>query len=66
MYNFKRQMPQATRDKISQSMRGRKLSDTHKQNISNALKSAWSQVPTTTTDDLIGNTENNEDNTSTL
>lgn len=65
MYNFKRQMPQTTRDKISQSMRGRKLTDTHKQNISNALKNAWSQVPTTTTDDLIGNTENNEDNTST-
>ena len=65
MYNFKRQMPQATKDKISQSMRGRKLSDTHKQNISNALKSAWASVPQTTTDDLIGTSENNEDNTST-
>lgn len=66
MIKFKRTMPQATKDKISQTMRGRKLSDAHKQNISNSLKNAWSQVPTTTTDDLIGNTENNEDKPSTL
>lgn len=64
MVKFKREMAQSTKDKISAKMRGRKLTDQHKQNISNSLKNAWSQVPQTTTGNLWAtDDENNEDNT---
>ncbi|MBQ2396262.1 MAG: hypothetical protein II304_04355 [Bacteroidales bacterium] len=63
MVKFKREMAQSTKDKISAKLRGRKLTDQHKQNISNSLKNAWSQVPQTTTSNLWSDDENNEDNT---
>lgn len=40
-----RQMPQYVKDKISAKLRGRKLSDTTKQRISDGQKRAWAQIP---------------------
>lgn len=49
-----------TRSKISASLRGRKKSYTHCQNISNGLKKMWQQIPprqdtggTVTMDDIL-------------
>ena len=42
---YKRVMPQITKDKISDKLTGRKLSDETKQKISDALKAAWSKIP---------------------
>lgn len=46
--NYKRQYRQlddATKQKISQSLRGRTKSATHTQAISNGLKKYWATVP---------------------
>ena len=46
--NYKRttrEVPPEVRQKISASLRGRKKSYTHCQNISNGLKKMWSQIP---------------------
>ncbi|MEL5894726.1 hypothetical protein AAE250_14680 [Bacteroides sp. GD17] len=57
--NYKRQYRQlsdATRQKISQSLRGRTKSATHAQSISTGLKNYWKQVP-----DKPNNSENKND-----
>lgn len=46
--NYKRktrEMDDVTKQKISCSLRGRKKSAQHCQNISNGLKKAWEQIP---------------------
>jgi len=40
-----RQMPDATKQKISAALRGRKKSVTHCQSISDGLKRMWQQIP---------------------
>lgn len=40
-----REMPEETKQKISASLRGRAKSYTHKQNISNGVKTYWEQIP---------------------
>lgn len=60
---YLRKMPQVTKDKISSSLQGRKLSDETKEKISLGVKKAWSKVPKTT--DLWTTTENNNDKAST-
>lgn len=57
MANYSRQMSQATKDKISAKMRGRKLTDMTKRKISNGVRKAWASVPAITT-----STQNNEKN----
>lgn len=59
--SYKRVMPQAVKDKIRNSMSGRKLSDETKERISQGVKKAWAKIPKTT--ELWG-TENNSDKTS--
>lgn len=54
---LKRIMPQATKDKISTSLSGRKLSDETKQKISIGMKNAWAKVPKRT--ELWTASENN-------
>ena len=44
-----------TKKRISQSLRGRSHSETHKQAISNAMKAYWSTIP-------YRDEENNESN----
>ena len=44
-----------TKMRISQSLRGRSFSDSHKQAISNAMKAYWSTIP-------YRDEENNESN----
>ncbi len=48
-----RQMDDATKQKISQALRGRGKSITHKENISAGLKNYWEQVPNKPTDGEI-------------
>ena len=45
-----REMDFATKMKISQALRGRGKSSTHKENISNGLKHYWQSVPNKPTD----------------
>lgn len=40
-----RQMSDETKQKISQSLKGRGKSMTHKENISNGLRGYWKQIP---------------------
>ena len=54
-------MPQITKDKISSSLTGRKLSDETKEKISVGVKKAWARVPK---DVKLWGTENNSDKTS--
>lgn len=42
---YTRQMPQETRQKIANALRGRKLTPNHIQNISKGVKMAWERVP---------------------
>ena len=42
-----REVPQYVRDKISQKLTGRKLSDETRQKISDAQKAVWAKVPKT-------------------
>lgn len=66
MVKFRREMAQATKDKISAKLRGRKRPDDVKQKISQSLKNAWSQVPQTTTGNLwVTDDENNDINSTT-
>lgn len=48
-----RQMDDATKLRISQCLRGRSMSETHKQAISNGMKAYWATIPNKPT-------ENNE------
>lgn len=58
MTGLQRVKPQTVKDKISQKLTGRRLTDSHKKNISNGMRQAWAKVsPKTTTD--IWDTENN-------
>ena len=61
--SYKRQMPQAVKDKIRNSMSGRKLSDETKQKISLSVKKAWAKVPQTT-ELWTASENNNNDKTS--
>lgn len=40
-----RQMSDETKEKISQSLKGRSKSMTHKENIKNGLKDYWKNIP---------------------
>lgn len=59
---YLRKMPQVTKDKISNSLQGRKLSDETKERISQGVKKAWAKVPKTV--ELWVTAENNNDKTS--
>ena len=58
MSSYKRQMPQVTKNKISSSLTGRKLSDETKERISQSVKKAWARVPKDVK--LWGTERNNE------
>ena len=45
MTRLSRNVPQYVRDKISQKLTGRKLSDETRQKMSDAQKALWSKVP---------------------
>ena len=49
-----RQLSDQTKAKISQSMKGRSKSFTHRENISNGLKNYWQTVPDKPTDKKVG------------
>lgn len=59
---LQRTMPQAVKDKIRNSMSGRKLSDETKQKISIGMKNAWAKVPKKV--DLWATDKNNNNKTS--
>lgn len=45
MKRLYREMNDATKLRISQSLRGRSMSDTHKKAISNGMKAYWASIP---------------------
>ena len=49
-----RELSDATKAKISQSMRGKSKTFTHKENIRNGLKSYWATVPHKPTSEKAG------------
>ena len=49
-----------TKMRISQSLRGRSFSDSHKQAISNAMKAYWSTIPYRDEENNESNYQNNE------
>ena len=49
-----RQLSDITKAKISQSMKGKVKSPTHKENISNGLKNYWQSVPDKPTEEKAG------------
>lgn len=40
-----RQLNDTTKSRISQSLRGRSMSETHKQAISDSMKAYWATIP---------------------
>ena len=62
MENYKRQfreMNPETKAKISQSMKNRSKSFSHRENISNGLRKYWKNIPSRPTNDSISiNSEN--------
>lgn len=63
MVKYSRTMSQAQKDKISASLKGRKMSDETKKKIGDKVRQAWSQVPQTTSGNLWAtDDENNEIN----
>ena len=59
-----RQMDDATRLRISQRLRGRSMSETHKQAISNGMKAYWSTIPNKPTDENNKSKNQSNDETS--
>lgn len=49
-----RQLSDETKAKISQAMKGKSKSFTHKENISNGLKNYWTTVPSNPTKEKVG------------
>ena len=49
-----RELSDATKAKISQAMRGKSKSFTHKENISNGLKKYWETIPYKPTNEKVG------------
>ena len=49
-----------TKMRISQSLKGRSHSETHKQAISNAMKAYWSTIPYRDEENNESNNQNNE------
>ena len=56
-----RQMDDATKLRISQRLRGRSMSETHKQAISDGMKAYWKTIPNRSTENNKSkNISNNE------
>ncbi|MGM9822522.1 MAG: NUMOD3 domain-containing DNA-binding protein [Muribaculaceae bacterium] len=49
-----RELSDATKAKISQAMRGKSKSFTHKENISSGLKNYWKTIPNKPTNEKVG------------
>lgn len=50
-----RELSDETKAKISQAMKGKVKTFTHKENISNGLKNYWTTVPNKPTNEKVGN-----------
>lgn len=51
-----RQLNDATKQRISQKLRGRSMSDSHKEAISNGMKAYWATIPNKPMEDNNMNT----------
>lgn len=49
-----RELSDETKAKISQSMRNKSKTSTHRENISNGLKNYWTTVPNKPTNEEVG------------
>ena len=60
MRRLYRNLRDDTKMRISQSLKGRSFSDSHKQAISNAMKAYWSTIPYRDEENNESNNQNNE------
>ena len=49
-----------TKKRISQSLKGRSFSDSHKQAISDAMRQYWATIPSRPSENNESNNQNNE------
>ena len=54
-----RELNDATKQRISQALRGRSKTDTHKEAISNGMKKYWSSIPSMNLNNKEGENEEN-------
>lgn len=57
-----REVPQVTRNKISASLTGRKLSDETRKKIADGQRRAWAKIPKQQTTDTLWGKNNNVNN----
>lgn len=63
MKRIYRQLSDATKQRISQRLKGRSMTDTHKEAISQSMKAYWQTVPNKPTENNDNkNTSKNETN----
>jgi len=62
MKRYFRDLRDETKMRISQSLRGRSHSETHKQAISDAMKAYWATIPYREEEDNRSNNQNDEEN----
>lgn len=55
-----REMDDATKMRISQALKGRSMSDSHKQAISDAMKAYWATIPNRPSENNERNNPKNE------
>ncbi len=55
-----RNLDDATKLRISQKLKGRTMSDSHKQAISDAMKAYWATIPYRPSENNESNNQNNE------
>lgn len=62
MERIYRNLDDATKSRISQKLKGRTMSDSHKQAISDAMKAYWATIPYRPENNESTNTKNDETN----
>ena len=60
MERIYRNLDDATKLRISQKLKGRSMSDSHKQAISNAMKAYWATIPYRPNENNESNNQNDE------
>ena len=60
MNRIYRDLNDATKQRISQSLKGRSLTDSHKEAISKSMKAYWETIPNKPKQDNSENTKRNE------
>lgn len=62
MTRLYRQLNDATKQRISQRLKGRSMADSHKEAISQSMKAYWKTIPNKPNENNSDNNKNNEEN----